>query len=152
MNISINFDEIFGIVSRSLSIIGKSAVDDNGNLLFKDITLGSNEKQIVNDFMGDAANMLAAELSGYVTGSSGGVTVTYPSNHNSNLDTFIQKSGVAFCKAYILYSWFVITAPKIADKYQGDMTSQLASIVRMSTEKNAPTGSTDILNTSTSVA
>lgn len=141
MNITLTFETLFGTMSRSLSIIGKRSVDEEGNLLFKDITIGTNEKLIAEDFMNVAANMLAAELSGFVTGNTGGVVVSFPSNHNSALDTFIQRTAQAYCVAYMLYSWFVITAPKIAEKYLTEADSQLKAIIRMVHEKNEPTAS-----------
>lgn len=141
MDIIISQPSISATVSRSLSIIGKRAVDDNGNLLFKDITLGSNETDLIGDYISNAVTALVTELGGFVssyTPEADKLTVTLPSNHNSQLDPFIKKSFINYVVAYCLYSWFTITAPKIADKYQGDMTMQLKSLIRMMNEKNAP--------------
>ena len=149
MDIEINQQSIYDIVSRSLSIIGKRSVDDQGNRLFEDITLGSNEKAIIEDYVNNAVNALVTELSGFVSNynsSTSTITVTLPGNHNSDIDTFIEKSFNGYIVAYCLYSWFFITAPKIADKYQGDMAIQLASLVRMLHGKKAPSGDTDIID------
>lgn len=141
MDIIINQQSISATVSRSLSIIGKRAVDDNGNLLFKDITLGSNETLLIGDYISNAVTALVTELGGFVssyTPQTDTITVTLPSNHNSQLESFIKKSCSNYVVAYCLYSWFTITAPKIAEKYQGDMTMQLKSLIRMMNEKKAP--------------
>ena len=139
MTITIDNAELLGIVKRSLSIIGKRSVDNEGNLLFKDITLGSREEGLVSDYISDAVNTLAAELSGFVTGTSGGIQVTFPSNQNDQLNTYIIAACKAYVVAYCLYSWFTITAPKIAAKYQGDAANQLAAVARMTHEKKEAT-------------
>lgn len=139
MTITINNTNLLAEIKRSLSIIGKRSVDDEGNLLFKDITLSSREEGIVGDYINNAVNMLVAELAGFVTGTTGGIQVTFPANQNSNLESYIQTACNAYIIAYCLYSWFVITAPKIAAKYQGDADNQLAAIIRMTHEKKEAT-------------
>lgn len=154
MQKTFDFTALYGKVSRSLSIIGKRSIDDQGNLLFKDITLGSNETEIINDYLRQAVIDIVTELSAFITAESGdAITVTFPTNHNSNLDTFIGKSCDEYCVSYALYSWFTVTAPRIAEKYLGDCRRQLAAVIRMSNEKTAPTGTADIVSsTSTSIS
>ena len=152
MVITLTSADIYAIVERSLSVIGKRSVDDNGNLLFKDITLGTREKAIVDDYIGEAMTDLATELSEFVTASTDDtVTVTLPTSHNTGLDGLIQKACTGYCVSYALYSWFTVTAPRIADKYKGDAARQLAAVIRMGSMKKAPESSTDILSTSTDV-
>lgn len=154
MQKTFDFTALYGKVSRSLSIIGKRSVDDQGNLLFKDITLGSNEKEIINDYLRQAVIDIVTELGAFITAQTDGtsITVTLPTSHNSVIDTFIGNSCDEYCVSYVLYSWFTVTAPRIADKYLGDCKRQLAAVIRMSNEKTAPTGSADIVSsTSTSV-
>lgn len=155
LNITLDFDTLYETVARSLSIIGKRSTDDNGNLLFKDITLGSREKEIVSDFFRQAVIDLSAELSGFITtASSASVTFTLalPENHNAALDPFIRKSCEAYCVSYALASWFVITAPRIADKYAKDCTRQVSAVIRLVYEKKAPTApQTSPLDISTEV-
>lgn len=67
MNISIDYPTLYATVARSLSIIGKRSTDDNGNLLFKDITLGSREKTIILDFFYSAFVDICAELNKFLT-------------------------------------------------------------------------------------
>lgn len=232
MLINISFADLFDIVSRSLSIIGKRSVDDKGNPLFKDITIGTNEKEIINDFFTNGLSNLIVELSHFVSVEqyNNGITSTiytnywreeevtptaagmywykpstqvlYKSNdqmewaaetksattayvdeqgrhywwHNStmepigtgvggsvtlNLSTFTNWNNALeltlitsinnYLTSYALYSWFVITAPKIAEDYAGKANNQLAAVVRLINEKKAPAESTDVLSTSTSV-
>ncbi len=66
MLINISFTDLFDIVSRSLSIIGKRSVDDKGNPLFKDITIGTNEREVVNDWLTLGMSNLVTELSHHV--------------------------------------------------------------------------------------
>lgn len=67
MDITLDFGSLYDQLSRSLSIVGKRSVDDQGNRIFDNITLGSREKVIANDFFTSAFVWLAAELSNFVT-------------------------------------------------------------------------------------
>lgn len=152
MNITLTYEALYATVDRSLSVIGKRSTDDDGNLLFTDITLSSREVPIIHDYFRQAAIDLAAGLSGFITaGSDTSITLAFPSNHNAALDSFIQKSCEAYCTSFALYSWFTVTAPRIAEKYQTDCNRQLSAVIRLSHEKLAPNGTADILSTSTSI-
>lgn len=152
MDIVLTYSTLRDTVKRSLSIIGKRSVDDKGNLLFKDITIGSNEEKILDDFFDNAVNELVAEFGCFVTGYDSDITLTFPSNWNSNLEEYVNTTCESFLVAYALHSWFVVTAPRIAEKYQTEMSRQLASLVRMMYEKKAPASSSkDYTSTSVSV-
>ena len=152
MQITLSYTDLYAVVERSLSIIGKRSVDDKGNRLFDNITIGSREKDIITDFIKQGAAWLAAETSAFVTaGTDNSITLTFPTNHNTNLDTFIQNSCKSYCVSYALYSWFTVTAPRLSEKYLGDCNRDIAAIIRLSNEKVAPSGATDIMSTSTSV-
>ena len=66
------------------------------------------------------------------------ITLTFPSNHNSVLETFIQQSCEAYCVSFALWSWFNITAPRMASRYLDDCKRQLGSIIRLTFSKTAP--------------
>ncbi len=155
MDITLNFDTLYQKVSRSLSIIGKRSIDDKGNLLFKDITLGSKEKELANDYFRQAVIDLSAELSAFITASNN-TAITFklemPTNYRDSLESFVVNSCEAYCVSYALYSWFTITAPRIAAKYADDCKRQVAAVIRLIHEKEAPDASSNgILDTSTSV-
>lgn len=248
MNISINFSTLQDIVGRSLSIIGKRSVDDKGNLLFKDITIGTNERIIIDDFLSNGLSDLLAELSHFVraqyndninnivytnwwqkedvsedlitasgmlwyktstntlyeslveedpeheierqaswsettpdvntayvnkdevsylwredygtmerVGNGIGHLVVLDLTMHDNWNTALQPSFSTtiqnYLVAYTLYSWFVITAPRIAEKYQGDMARQLATLIRLLHEKKTPESSgSSPLDVSTNVS
>lgn len=153
MTKTFDFSALQGKVSRSLSIIGKRSTDDQGNLLFKDITLGSRETEIINDYLNQAVIDIVTELGASISAySDSTITLTFPTNHNNNLESFIDKSCDEYCVSFALYSWFTVTAPRIAEKYLGDCKRQLAAVIRLINEKKAPSGSADIVSsTSTSV-
>ena len=67
MQITLDYSTLYAIVARSLSIIGKRSVDDNGTLLFRDITLGSREHAIINDYFNNAFVVLCSELGQFIT-------------------------------------------------------------------------------------
>lgn len=152
MNINISYATLYEEVSRSLSIIGKRSVDDDGTPLFKDITLSSREQEIISDYIRQAAIDIAAETAAFITASTDqSVTLTLPTNSNQALEPFIQKSCAEYCVSYALYSWLFITAPRIAPRYLDDCKRQLSAVVRLVHEKKAPQENADILSTTTSV-
>lgn len=137
--VNLNFSDLYETTSRSLSIIGKRSVDDNGNLLFKDITLGTNEKEIIYDYFQQAIIDLMAETAAFISASTEeSITLTLPTNHNTALEPFITKACRAYCVSFALYSWFTITAPRIASRYLDDCKRQLSAVIRITYEKTAP--------------
>lgn len=246
MRINIDFTDLFDIVRRSLSVIGKRSVDDQGNPLFKDITIGTNEREVVNDWLTLGMSNLVTEVSHHVdveqynngivntiytdwwqdddvstslitasgqywykpstktlyvssftpadpeqeieqsaswseatpatdtayvdgagrhywwhndtmerigTGVGGSVTLDFdmPDNWNSAIEPSLITSMQNYLVSFTLYSWFVISAPKIAEKYGNDAAQQLGAVIRMFSEKKPPVEDTDILSTTTSV-
>ena len=146
MDITITYADLYDTVARSLSIIGKRSTDDNGNLLFRDITLGTRETEIAYDYLRTAAVDMASELTDFIsvsqsTDAAVTITVDVPTNWNQQLLPFLQSAVDAYCVAYTLYSWFVITAPRIADKYLADAQRQKSNIIRLAWQKKKPAGS-----------
>ena len=140
MQITLNYTSLYEVVERSLSIIAKRSIDDQGNRLYDNITLGSREKDIITDYIKQAAVWLATETSGFITSSSdNSMTLTFPDNHNTSLDVFISNSCNNYCVAYALYSWFTVTAPRLSEKYLGDCNRDIGAIIRMTNNKKAPT-------------
>jgi len=153
MVITLTYATLYETVSRSLSIIGKRSVDDEGHLLFKDITLGSREQGIISDYFRQAVIDLAAETASHITASTDtSVTLTLPTSHNTALEPFIQKACAAYCESFALYSWLFITAPRLAPRYLDDCKRQLSAVVRLVNEKKAPqAAASSPLDISTSV-
>lgn len=80
------------------------------------------------------------------------LTLTMPDNWNPALQESIRQASYNYCVSYTLYSWFTVTAPRISEKYLGDMSRNLSAVVRLANVKTAPGESVDILSTSTSVS
>ena len=139
MTIDLTYSSLREAVERSLSIIGKRSVDDKGNLLYKDITLGTNEKPIIDDYLEQAVIDITAETAAFITGSTGNViTLTFPSNSNEGIFDFIEKACQAYCVSFALHAWLSITAPAIAQRYANDCLRQISAIKRMIHEKKPP--------------
>ncbi len=154
MNITISYQSLYEEVSRSLSIIAKRSVDDNGVPLFKDITLSSREQEIITDYFRQAVLDIVAAAAAFVTDNSDNaitIVLDMPKNHRSSLDGFIRKTCDAYCISYALYSWLFITAPRIAPRYKDDCKRQMSTLVRFLHEKEPPQGDEDIMSTTTSV-
>ena len=139
MDITLDFQTLTKIVKRSLSIIGKRSVDADGNLLFKDITLGSMEEPILVDFFKEAVIQLKTQTDQFLAATTeSNITLTFPSNHPDNKDTTIRDAFSSYCVSYALYSWFIIVAPKIAQKYLEDANTHMKSFIRLAYFKAPP--------------
>ena len=141
MQVSLDYNKLLEKVERSLSIIGKRMTNDKGELLFKDITVGSREKEIIKDYFRQGVIDLSTALSGFIVASSDeGFTfeLNLPDNHDHAIEQYIQQSCEAYCVSYALYSWFDITAPSLAKKYLDDCTRQCDSTVHLVYDKRAP--------------
>lgn len=144
MEITLNFTAFAAEVKRSLSIIGKRSIDEHGNLMFKDITLGSLEESLLNDYFYQAVIDLTTETDTFITGSTDtSLTLTFPSNHNDALNLAISNVCKAFCVSYALYSWFSIVAPRLVEKYMTDCKRQAGALIRLVNNKKPPSVSTD---------
>ena len=105
MVVTLDFLVLTATVKRSLSIIGKRSVDDNGTLLFKDITLGSLEEPILADFYKDAVIQLKTQTEYFSSSTSDtSITLDFPANHPEGNDTAIRDAFAAYCVSYALYS------------------------------------------------
>lgn len=138
------FDELYKKVERSLSVIGKRSTDDEGKPLFADITLGSNEKEIAYDYLTQAVIAISDELAQFLKGTQyylhddENMVIELPDNHNTAADEYLKRACQAYCVSYTLYSWFTVTAPRLASKYLEDCNRQIGSIVRLCFVKSAP--------------
>lgn len=145
MNITLNYETLYGIVSRSLSVIGKRSRNEDGTADYENVTLGSREKEIISDYFRQAVIDLSAELSAFITGGTDtGITfiLDLPESHKASLEPFIAKSCEAYCVSFALYSWFDVTLPRIAPRYLDDCKRQLAAVIRLIHEKKAPEAAT----------
>lgn len=140
MEITLDFTTLAGEVKRSLSIIGKRSIDEQGNLMFKDITLGSLEEPLLNDYFQQAVIDLTTETDTFITASTDtSLTLTFPTNHNDALNPAITKVCKAYCVSYALYSWFSIVAPRLVEKYMGDCKRQGGALIRLIHNRKQPT-------------
>ncbi len=143
MQITLNYSNLAAVVDRQLSIVGKRSTDDEGKRIFTDITLGTNEKSLIDDYIRQAVIDITTETAAFISaGTMTQVTLTFPTNHNTVLDTFIQQCCEAYCVSFALWSWFTITAPRIADRYLEDCKRQIASIIRLIHDKKTPAAAT----------
>lgn len=139
MIVTLNFAILTQRVQRSLSIIGKRSTDENGNLLFKDITLGSLEESILIDYFKDALIQLKTATSHFSASTTDNdITLSFPDNHPTGNDTTIRDAFAAYCVAYALYSWFTVVAPRLAAKYQEDADRHMAAVIALSFSKQPP--------------
>lgn len=145
MDIEITYSDISSIVERSLSIIGKRSIDEKGNLLFKDITIGTREKEILTDYYKSAVMHIASELRRYVTletsaTASYTIQLTLDDDYNDKLQNTIIQSVKEYIVAYSLYSWFTVTAPAIYKKYLADAQNAMGYLTYQVFHRKRPSG------------
>lgn len=139
MIVTLDFATLAKTVQRSLSIIGKRSTDENGNLLFKDITLGSLEEPILLDYFRDALIQLKTATNHFSSSTTDTtITLSFPSNHPTGNDTTIRDAFAAYCVAYALYSWFTVVAPRLVTKYQEDANRHMAAVIALAFSKQPP--------------
>ena len=139
MVITLSYTTLAETVNRSLAIIGKRSVDANGNLLFKDVTLGSLEQPLLSDYFRLAVIDITTEADSFVTASADqSLTLSFPSNHNGKLEQAVKDACQQYCVTYALYSWLTVAAPRLAEKYQGDCSRLMGAIVRLINQKQPP--------------
>ena len=143
MQITINYTTLLEVVKRSLSIIGKRSIDDQGNRLFDNITLGSREESIVYDYFLAAIVHVASELDKYIsleshTATSYTIGISLYDDYNDNLDNTITEAINGYLVAYALYSWFTVTAPRIHDKYLSEAKDAMTYLVKQCHHRQRP--------------
>ena len=147
--LSVGSQEISDTIKRSLAIIGKRSVDDNGQSMYRDIMMGSNEEDLIGDYISEAAQHIASKINGVINSVGGdeelitSINVLLPSNYNDGLEALAQRTFKAYCVAYALYSWFTITAPTLAGKYEKMSQQHLDEIVSLIYSKKAPNTPTE---------
>lgn len=66
------------------------------------------------------------------------ITLTVPNNWNEALTLPLETSLKNYSVAYAIHSWFVVTAPTLAEKYLADAQRQLAALRALIHEKKEP--------------
>lgn len=143
MQINIEYSSLYEVVERSLSVIGKRSTDDQGNLLFKDITLGSRETALIYDYFRAAIVHIAAELEKYVSLEQVNDThflmdISLYDDANEHLDTTIREALDNYIVSYALYSWFTVVAPRIYEKYLADANTAMQYLIRQCHHRQRP--------------
>ncbi|UKK52159.1 hypothetical protein L6472_06145 [Prevotella sp. E13-17] len=83
MDILLSYNTLYDTVARSLGIIGKRSIDENGVPLFKDITIGSKERGIIFDYFDNAFVDICTEMDNFITAE-------VHHDHYSDADVVIQ--------------------------------------------------------------
>lgn len=90
IEININKTDIVSKITRHLSVIAKRAKDAQGNLLFSDITVSQQEKEVFTDMILSAASAVASELTPFM-----GVTLLTPEPPSTDAGGFTPRANEA---------------------------------------------------------
>ena len=84
--ITISYGDLYTVLARSLSIIGKRANDEQGRNIFGTITLGTAERDLANDFFSSAFTEICAAIRHFVTTE---INNTTPTGTTQNVDFWV---------------------------------------------------------------
>ena len=157
MEMKFSRQDIIKEVERSISIIGKRAVDANGNRLFSVVTLGSAEKGLLSDYVDSAVVNIAAATREFFeykictceTDSTDTTTETtteatdlvefgFRTDADANLSLPLSTACQKYIVGYCLYSWFTVVQRHLAEKYLAECTAALTCIVSMLRHREKP--------------
>lgn len=156
MNITVDTSHLDAAVRRQLSVIGKRAVRKGGDSSFSVITPSSAEVDTLHDYYLDAVTLVNTSAQYFVTASTspnaagtsavGEITLTFPTNHNNQMNTTITVAFTTFLVAYAVYAWLSIVEPSLVERYKAAMREKLEALVLLIFHKTPPNqGYTDSL-------
>jgi len=156
MNITVDTSHLDAAVRRQLSVIGKRAVRKDGDSSFSVITPSSAEVDTLHDYYLDAVTLVNTSAQYFVTASTspnaagtsavGEITLTFPTNHNNEMNTTITVAFTTFLVAYAVYAWLSIVEPSLVERYKAAMREKLEALVLLIFHKTPPNqGYTDSL-------
>lgn len=156
MNITVDTSHLDAAVRRQLSVIGKRAVRKDGDSSFSVITPSSAEVDTLHDYYLDAVTLVNTSAQYFVTASTspnaagtsavGEITLTFPTNHNNQMNTTITVAFTTFLVAYAVYAWLSIVEPSLVERYKAAMREKLEALVLLIFHKTPPNqGYTDSL-------
>jgi hypothetical protein len=155
MNITITTVTLDKKVQKQLAFIGKHFRSADGKNSFSFSTPSSAELSVLHDYYADGVIYLNSMSQYFVTAATspsdpeadgsavGTITLTFPTNHNEQMNNTIKLIFISFLVAYALYAWASVTAPQLTDRFKRDLQDKLESLFRLIWYKAPPGASYD---------
>ena len=143
---TLTFSTLKSDIQRHLSVIGKRQYNKDGQNMFANITVSSEERPIFDHYIMGAAETVEGMLRPLVTAfsvSSGtSITLTLTNSRGAaNFDDRCKEFVTSFIIAYTLNEYLGMNYPDLAKKYQDEATNYMQSLMLYAFEKEAPTAS-----------
>lgn len=133
------YNDIESSVLQAVSIIGKRLSDKNGNSLFGNTTLSSAEQSILEEYIKNAANILAGELAPLATVYTDNDNIHIEAErfdvHNTNS---FGDAVSSFVVTYVIYMVLSLTNAEQAKMYEASMNRHLSETIKVVFETYPP--------------
>ena len=143
---TLSFSTLKSDIQRHLSVIGKRQYTKEGQNMFANITVSSEERPIFDHYITGAAETVEGMLRPLVTAFSitSGTSITLTltnSRGKTDFDDRCKDYVTSFIIAYTLNEFLGMNYPDLAKKYQDEATNYMQTLVLYAFEKEPPTSS-----------
>lgn len=150
--ITINTNSIKGEVKQTLSLVGKRAVDRQGNTLFAGITLSSAEDKILDTFINEGLDAFLGEVAQFVTTGRTPYILNVSRVNEEKVSAF-EHNAVGFIKNFALQKAFEMSGQtEQAKNADANMQRHLDSAIKLVFCKDSPTTGTESFAISSSAS
>ena len=147
LTITLDWSRVKSEVNKHFSFIGKRLKNKDGTTQFAKITLSSEEKNIMQQYINAAAETFAAEMAPLVTYYDNGdflvfkVKNTRWADNENGLSVPFESNFMGYTVAYVANAVLGMNYPELAKKYSEDMVNHLNAAIRLVYIKKPPTAS-----------
>lgn len=144
LTITVDWCNVRKCVSRHFSIIGKRMKEKDGSTLFANITLSSEEKGIMNQYINAAAETFSAELAPFITYYNSGDFLVFTikntrwADSEDSVTVPFEGNFMGYTVAYVANAVLGMTYPELAKKYGEDMVNHLNAAIKLVYIKKLP--------------
>ncbi len=144
LTITVDWCSVRASVSKHLAIMGKRLKDKDGSTLFANITLSSEEKGIMNQYISAAAETFASELAPFITYYNNGDFLMFTVKNSRWADGVdgvsvpFEGNFMGYTIAYVANAVLGMTHPDLAKKYADEMENHLNAAVKLFYVKKLP--------------
>lgn len=146
----ISFNTLKSDIQRHLSVIGKRQYSKDGQNMFSNITVSSEEKAIFDQYIKSGAQTIEAMLRPLVTSfstSSTDITLILTNTRGSqDFDSRCKEMATSFLIAYVLNEFLGMNYPDLAKKYSDEASTNMQSLILYAFQKNEPSHSSASYN------
>ena len=147
VQITIEMEKVMSEVNKHFALIGKRLKDKNGDTMFANTTLSSEEKGIMKQYINAAAETFVAELAPQVTYYKNGDAMVIKFENSrwadgeAGITVPFQGNFMGYVIAYVSNAVLGMTESELAQKYAADMANHIAAAIKLIYHKTPPASS-----------